>query len=63
MTKMRRMNHKGQGTLEYILVLLAVLLAVIVGASGPIKTAVGKMFDNSGLQIENSTKKLTENNQ
>ncbi len=55
------MNRKGQGTLEYILVLLAILLAVIVAANGPVKSAVGKMFQNSQNQIESATDRLSTN--
>ena len=49
---------RGQSTLEYILIIAAVLVAVIVAANGVIKTKVGTVMGDAGTVIENSTKKL-----
>ena len=50
----------GQSTLEYALVLTAIILAVAVAANGPIKTAVGKMFEDISKRITQSSAKLVQ---
>ena len=50
---------QGQGMVEYLLVLVAVVLAVVVavGAGGPIQTAVsGMLSDTSGVISGMATK-------
>jgi len=56
---MRWRRDKGQATLEYILVLLVIILAIIAAANGPIKTAIGKVFDSSKSRIESAASQLT----
>ncbi|MDP3723324.1 MAG: hypothetical protein Q8R91_07500 [Candidatus Omnitrophota bacterium] len=48
----------GQSTLEYILVLAAILAAVIVGANSLIKPAVTSTMEDSQSVIETSTDRL-----
>lgn len=50
--------RRGQSTLEYILVLAAILVAVIVAAGGLIKPAVNKAMTDSKDTIESATGKL-----
>ena len=47
-------RSKGQGTLEYILVLLAILLAVIVGSNTQVKTAIGNLFTDIQARIDDA---------
>ena len=54
-----RRSRKGQGTLEYILVLAAVIGALILIA-GNIKTGVEKTGTESKAAIENAATKLSE---
>ncbi len=51
-------DRSGQGTLEYVLVLVIILLAIIIG--GPlIKTAVsGDMFNASKGRIETAAARM-----
>ena len=58
---MIKQDEKGQGTLEYILVLLAILIAVIAGANAFIRPSVNTMFQNAGTQMDNATNRLTQN--
>ena len=53
-------GHRGQSTLEYILVLAAIIVAVIVAANMLVRPAVDKSMKNSSMVIENSTQKLQE---
>jgi len=55
-----REKRRGQSTLEYALVLTAVILAIAVAANGPIKTAVGKMFDDVKARIESASGKIRQ---
>lgn len=56
---MRKLTQKrGQGTLEYILVLVVILLAIIIG-SAKIKTAVStNIFDAAQNRINKAANKL-----
>lgn len=49
---------KGQSTLEYILVLAAVLAAVIVGAGSLVKPAVNSALEDSTSTMKTATGKL-----
>jgi len=49
---------RGQSTLEYLLVIAAVLAAVIVAASQFMKPAVNKMLEDSKTTIESASGKL-----
>ena len=49
---------RGQSTLEYILVLAAVLAAVIVGAGAMVKPAVTKAMGDSQDTMQSATGKL-----
>ena len=44
----RRQHQAGQSTLEYILVLAAVLVALIVGATQVIQPATNRVLEESG---------------
>ena len=50
-----RGGRKGQSTLEYILVLAAILVAVIIGANTLVKTGVNNVMTDSGNVIKDST--------
>lgn len=47
-------NRKGQAMVEYVLVFLVILLAIILG-SPQIKAAVGKIFKSSESQINKAS--------
>ena len=53
-----RWSCRGQSTLEYILVLAAILVAVILGANQLIKPAVEQALTDSKETITDATKKL-----
>ena len=57
--QMRKLTQKqGQGTLEYILVLVVILLAIIIG-SAQIKTAVsGNLFNAAQNRINKAATAL-----
>ena len=54
-----RRRIRGQSTLEYILVIAAILAAVIVAATALINPAVTKTMSDSKGIIENTSGKLT----
>ena len=49
------MVRKSQSMLEYIIVLSAIIVAVIVAAQGPVQTAVSKMFSDSTTMMDSKT--------
>lgn len=51
-------KQAGQSTLEYVLVLAAIVAAVAVAATTMIKPAVNKAMTDSKSVIESSTEKL-----
>ncbi len=56
--KAKLVCQKGQGTVEYALVTLAIVLviaAVLVGTSTPLRVAITGAFTNASAAITNST--------
>lgn len=49
---------RGQSTLEYILVLAAIILAVIVGGNTAMKGAAGKSLENAKGVINAAVNKI-----
>lgn len=45
------MKKKGQGILEYVIVLTAIIAVIIIAATGVIKTSVTGVFDDTGAVI------------
>ena len=41
-------NRKGQGMLEYIIIIAVVLGAILVFANNGLRTAMGSIFSNTG---------------
>ena len=58
--RIRRMNASGQSTLEYLLVVAAILVAVIIAANAVIKPAVTHTMDKSQHVIQGAADKLQE---
>ena len=54
-------DSRGQSTLEYILVLAAILVAVIVAANSLIRPAVNQQMTQSQAIIQNSANNLKTN--
>jgi uncharacterized protein (UPF0333 family) len=54
----RGVNKKAQSTLEYILVLTAIVGLLIWAASTPIKNAVQKSLEEANTAIGNAADKL-----
>ena len=55
---MRRQS--GQSTLEYVLVLAVIILAIVAAAAGPIRTAINGMFTDSSTRITNASGRLNQ---
>lgn len=55
---MKKRERRGQSTLEYILVLAAILAAVIAGATTIIKPAVTTALTDSGATMNAATAKV-----
>ena len=53
-----RPARRGQSTLEYILVLAAILVAVIAAATGVMKPAAEQAIQDSGNAITSATGQL-----
>lgn len=51
-------GQRGQSTLEYILVLAVVLLAIIAFTSGALRNRVEKTFNQSGNTINGAVNKF-----
>ncbi|MBI2495488.1 MAG: class III signal peptide-containing protein [Candidatus Omnitrophica bacterium] len=49
-------SERGQGTLEYLLVLVAVVLAIFyaVRPGGPVQSAVGGLLSTSGETLQHA---------
>jgi uncharacterized protein (UPF0333 family) len=58
MGQLRRKRVRGQSTLEYILVFLAVLLAVGVAATQFIQPKASKAIESSSSTLEKASAKL-----
>ena len=56
---MRHARCRGQNTMEYILILVVILIAVIAGATNLIKPAVTKTLTESKTTIENAATNLS----
>lgn len=54
MARGRRWNRKGQGTLEYLLILATVIAAVAVAAGTIIRPAVDQTMTSSQTAIQNA---------
>ena len=52
-------NRRGQGTLEYLLIIAVVIAAVAVAAGAVIKPAVSGTMDSSKAAIDNAAAKLS----
>lgn len=57
---MRRLNRKGQSTLEYLLILAGIIAALII-FKGTIQTKVNAALDSAGDTIEESTESAMDN--
>lgn len=55
---MWKRSAQGQSTLEYILVLAAILVAVILGANALIKPGAEQILKDSNSTMVNATNKL-----
>lgn len=51
-------TSRGQSTVEYLLVLVAVLLVVMVAISGAIKTKIKDQTDNAGKIMDKASTEL-----
>lgn len=51
-------DRRGQSTLEYAIVLTAVILAIGAAAQGPITEAIGKMFNDISQRIQEASGRL-----
>jgi len=54
-------NRKAQSTLEYLIILSAITAAIILFATGTLRTTVGRMYNNSTISMENMTSKIGQN--
>lgn len=54
----RQRRATGQGTLEYVLILAVVILAIIAAANGPIRKAIDKMFNDSASVMESASERM-----
>lgn len=52
------MNRRGQSTLEYLLMLGVILLALIAFGSGTIRTGIQNVLTNSGQTIDAAAGKV-----
>ena len=57
---MRRLNRKGQSTLEYLLILTGIIAAVII-FKGTVQTKVNAALDKAGETIEESAESAMDN--
>ena len=53
-------GRRGQSTLEYILVISAILVAVIVAANTVIRTGTNQVMTDANNTMTNASKKLSE---
>ena len=54
----QKRSWQGQSTLEYILVLAAIIVAVIVGANSVVNTGVTSAMSDAGSTISGASSKL-----
>ena len=59
-----KLTKKGQGMVEYALILgaVAVLAAVILADGGGLRTAITNAFDNANTQVTNATSSVGGSN-
>lgn len=55
----KRGNRKGQGTLEYLLIIAVVIAAVAIAAGTVIQPAVRGTLDSSKTAIDNAATKFS----
>ena len=53
-----RKGAKGQSTLEYILVLIVILIAILTATTGVFKTSVNQMIGQSSTAVGNAANKI-----
>lgn len=53
-----KMKRRGQSTLEYILILAAILVAVIIGANTWVKPGTENVLKRAGKAITGATAKV-----
>lgn len=53
-----RGNRKGQGMLEYIIIIAVVLAAILVFANGGFETAMGSIYSQTGNQMNNISQNI-----
>jgi Flp pilus assembly pilin Flp len=51
-------KRKGQGILEYVIVLTAIIAVIIIAATGVITPSVTTVFDNTGAVIDKGSETL-----
>ena len=59
MTLKARRLQRGQSTLEYILVLAAIIAAVALAAKTVLNQGIANTMTNSGAAVENAATQLT----
>ena len=59
MAQEARRMEKGQSTLEYILVLAAIIAAVAIAANTALTNGITKSMTNAGGAVENAADQLT----
>ena len=52
------MRKKGQGILEYVIVLTAIIAVIIISATNVIKPATERVFDDTGAVINKASDTL-----
>ena len=55
-----KLSEKGQGMVEYALVLaaVAIIAGIVLSDAGGLKTSITKAFTNAGTQIESADTKV-----
>ena len=56
----RHRGRRGQSTVEYLLVVVMILLAVIYGIKTVLQPKVETQMDNAGTAVDTAGKKLQE---
>ena len=53
-------RQSGQSTLEYVLVLAVVILAIVAAAAGPIRNALNQVFNDSANRMTDASNRLNQ---